>query len=242
MHWFESQWQDFRHGARLLRMNPVFFAVAAVSLALGIGANAAIFQLLDAVVLRMLPIPHPEQIAEIKIADNEHCCNGNFSAHFSNFTYAQWEQIRNHAQAFSGLFAWGDRRFNLADEREARMADGLWVSGQFFSTLGVRPVAGRLISEDDDRAGCGGSSEPGAVISYAFWQREFGGDRQAIGKKLSLDGHPVPVIGITSPGFFGLEVGHNFDIAVPICAEPWIDGERSHLAKRITGGWRSTAG
>ena len=169
----EGFWQDIRYGGRLLRMNPGFFAVAMLSLALGIGANTAIFEILNAVRLRMLPLAHPEQLAELKIAENEHCCSGNFTGRRSTFTNAQWEQIRDHQQAFSAIFAWGDNRFNLAEGGEARFAEGLWVSGQYFGTLGVRPLLGRLIEEEDDRTGCG---SPGAVISYGFWQREFGGD------------------------------------------------------------------
>ena len=225
----ESLWQDFRYGGRLLRMNPGFFAVATLSLALGIGANTAIFDILNAVRLRMLPIAHPEQIAELRIAENQHCCSGNFTSRHSNFTYAQWDQIRGHQQAFSGIFAWGDTRFNLADGGEARYAEGLWVSGQYFSTLNVQPLLGRLISDEDDRPGCG---SPMAVISYGFWQREFGGDIQALGKRLSLDGHPVSVMGVTPPEFFGMEVGRGFDVAVPVCAEAWINGEDNHTSKR----------
>jgi predicted permease len=225
----EGLWQDFRYGARLLRMNPGFFAVATISLALGIGANTAIFELLNAVRLRMLPVAHAEQLAELQIAENEHCCSGNFSDRRPNFTYAQWEQIRDHQQAFSDLFAWGDAGFNLAVGGEVRFAQGLLVSGRFFKTLGVRPLMGRVIGDEDDRAGCGA---PGAVISYPFWQREFGGDAQVLGKKLSLDGRPVEVMGVTPPEFFGVEVGRNFDVAVPLCAEPLINGENSHTAKR----------
>ncbi|HEX4595654.1 MAG TPA: ABC transporter permease [Bryobacteraceae bacterium] len=225
----ESLWQDLRHGARLLRLNPGFFTVATLSLALGIGANTAIFQLLDAVQLRLLPVAHPEQLAELKIFDDGHCCSGNFSNRWSNFTYAQWEQIRDHQQAFSSISAWGDTRFNLTSGGEARYAEGLWVSGDFFKTLGVQPLAGRMLTAEDDRGGCG---SPGAVISYPFWQREFAGDAQAIGKTISLDGHQVQIVGIAPAGFFGVEVGRNFDVAVPVCAEPWINGERSHTVKR----------
>ena len=213
----------------MLRLSPAFFAIATLSLALGIGANSAIFQLLDAVRLRLLPVQHPEQLVELTIAKNEHCCSGNFSDRRPNLTYPQWEQIRDHQQAFLNIFAWGDQRFNLAAGGEARYAEGLWVSGDYFKTLGVHPLMGRLITASDDYPGCGSS---GAVVSYAFWQREFGGDMQAIGKKLSIDGKPVDVVGVTPPGFYGVEVGRNFDVAVPVCAEPWINGENSHLAKR----------
>jgi predicted permease len=227
--WLENCWQDLRHGGRLLMRSPGFFTIATLSLALGIGANTAIFQLVDAVRLRLLPVPHPEQLAELQIAENEHCCSGNFSDRFSNLTYAQWEQIRDHQQAFSGIFAWGDQQFNLAAGGEVRFAQGLWVSGDYFKTLGVQPLIGRMLAAEDDRPGCGSA---GAVISHAFWQREFGGDAQAIGKKISLDGHPVEVVGVAPASFFGMEVGRNFDVIVPICAEPWINGEGSHLGKR----------
>jgi putative ABC transport system permease protein len=225
----ESAWQDFHYGARLLRLNKGFFTVATLSLALGIGANTAIFQLLDAVRLRMLPISHPEQLAELQIAKNEHCCSGNFSDRRPHFTYAQWQQIRDRQQGFSSIFAWGDTRFNLSESGEVRFAEGLWVSGEFFKTLGIQPLLGRLISSEDDRPGCG---LPGVVISYAFWQRQFGGDPAVAGRHISLDGHRLNIMGVTPANFFGVEVGRNFDVAVPVCAEPVINGENSHLAKR----------
>ncbi|HLK17690.1 MAG TPA: ABC transporter permease [Bryobacteraceae bacterium] len=222
-------WQDLRHGARLLKRSPAFFAVATLSLALGIGANTAIFQLLDSVRMRLLPVPHPEQLAELQIAENEHCCSGNFSDRYPNLTYAQWEQIRAHQQAFLSIFAWGDQEFNLATRGDVRFTQGLWVSGDYFKTLGVTPLIGRTLTAEDDRPGCG---SPNAVISQPFWQREYGGDPSAIGKKITLDGHPVQIVGVTPAGFFGLDVGRRFDVAVPTCAEPWINGEDSHLAKR----------
>jgi putative ABC transport system permease protein len=227
--WIVNCWQDIRHGARLLRRSPGFFAIATLSLALGIGANTAIFQLVDAVRLRLLPVAHPEQLAKLQIAKDEHCCNGNFSDRYPDLTYPQWEQIRDHQQAFSGIFAWGDQRFNLASGGEVRYAEGLWVSGDYFKVLGVQPLMGRMITAQDDRPGCG---SPGVVVSRAFWQRELGGDAQATGRKISLDGHPVEVLGVAPGSFYGLEVGRSFDVAVPICAEPWISGEDSHLSKR----------
>ena len=225
----ESVWQDFRYAGRSFLLNKSFFAIATLSLALGIGANTAIFQLLDAVRLRTLPVKHSDQLSEVQIAKNDHCCSGNFSDRHPNFTYAQWEQIRDRQQAFANVFAWGDNRFNLTKGGEPRFADGMWVSGDFFQTLGVRPLLGRVLSGDDDRKGCGAVS---AVISYSFWQREFGGNMSAIGKQLSLDGHRVDVVGITPANFFGVEVGRNYDVAVPLCAEPLIEGADNHLTKR----------
>ncbi len=224
-----NAWQDFLYASRTFVWNKAFFAVATISLALGIGANTAIFQLLDAVRLRMLPVDRASELAELRIAKNDHCCSGNFSDRHPDFTYAQWEQIRDHQQAFSNLFAWGDTRFNLAESGEPRFAEGIWVSGDFFRTLGVKPLVGRLIGLRDDRRGCG---SPSAVISYAFWQREFGGDRAVLGKTVSLDNHRLAISGITPASFLGVEVGRGFDVAVPLCAEQLIDSEHNHLAKR----------
>lgn len=225
----ESAWRDFVYAARSFRLNKAFFAVATLSLGLGIGANTAIFQLLDAVRLRTLPIANPERLAELEIAKNDHCCSGDFFARNSNFTNPQWEQIRDRQQAFSSVFAWSDHRFNLAESGEPHYAEGIWVSGDFFKTLSVRPLLGRLISSKDDYAGC---SAPGVVISYPFWQRQFAGDPAAIGKQLLLNGHKLDISGITPASFYGVEVGRSFDVAVPICAESLIGGEDSHLAKR----------
>ena len=224
----ENAWQDFFYGLRTFIGNKAFFVIATISLALGIGANTAIFQLLDAVRLRMLPVAHADQLMELRIKD-DHCCSGNFSDRHPNFTYAQWEQIRDHQQAFANIFAFGDSRFNLVRSGEPRYAEGLCVSGEFFNALGAKPLAGRLINSNDDRPGCG---SPGVVISYAFWQREFGGGPAALGKQISLNGHRLDVAGITAPNFFGVEVGKSFDVAVPLCAEPLIDGENEHMTKR----------
>ena len=124
---------------------------------------------------------------------------------------------------FSGVLAWGSNGFGLAPPGEGRLAQGLFVSGDFFQVLGVRPLMGRVFTAADDRRGCG---LPGAVISYAFWQRELGGDPSPIGRKLTLNYHPVEIIGVTPPGFFGLEVGRSYDVAVPICSQAvlWSEG------------------
>ncbi|HEY3743584.1 MAG TPA: ABC transporter permease [Bryobacteraceae bacterium] len=227
--WLEDFWHDVRYGMRVLRLNPAFFAVATVSLALGIGANTAIFQLLDAVRLRSLPVAEPGQLALVSVAKNDHCCSGNFSARNSSLTYPMWEQIRDRQQGFSGIFAFGDTRFNIAQRGETRFVDGLWLSGGAFKTLGVGPALGRVLDENDDRPGCGSTV---AVISYPFWQREFAGDPLVLGKKISLNGQPVEIAGVTAASFFGIEVGRSADVMMPTCAEPSIDGEDAHLAKR----------
>ncbi len=135
-----------------------------------------------------------------------------------------WQQLEQQQQAFSAIAAWSTEGFDLGKGREARHADGLWVSGDFFQVLEINPVLGRLFSKSDDYRGCG---VHGVVISNAFWQREFGGRAGIIGNTLSLDGHPFQIIGVTPRSFSGLEVGLNFDMALPLCSEPAIQGKVS---------------
>jgi predicted permease len=225
----ETLAQDIRYAARLFRIEKGFFAVATLCLALGIGANTSIFHLLDALRLRALPVTNPQELVEVDIGPNQKCCSGNFSTRRSNFTYALWDQIRARQQAFSGIFAWGDHRFNTAPGGEVRNIEGLYTSGDFFTTLSAAPALGRLFSTADDRPGCG---SPGAVLGYSYWQREYGGQASTIGRKILLDGKPFEIIGVAPAGFFGVEVGHSFDVAIPVCAEPIIEGENAHTPKR----------
>src|SRR5690348_3388840 len=215
----DTLWQDFRHGLRLLRLNAGFTCVALLSLALGIGANTAIFQLLDAVRLRMLPVNNPQELVELRI-DSKTGRSGSFINGYSQFTYAQWEALRSRQQVFSDFFSWGPDQFNLASGGEVRNASGLWVSGNAFSSLGVQPILGRVFSSADDYRGCG---LPGAVISYSFWQREFGGDPGIIGRKLNLNSHPLEIIGVTPASFYGMVVGRSYDVAVPLCGQAAIN-------------------
>jgi putative ABC transport system permease protein len=229
-------WKDIRYSARALRLNAGFSLIAILSLALGIGANTAIFQLLDAVRLRTLPVKNPGELAEIRIP-NLHGRSGHMEDH-DELSNPLWEQIRDQQQAFSGVFAWGTGTFNLASGGEARPAHGLYVSGDFFRTLGVEPVMGRVLTTADDQHGCG---VPAAVISYGFWQREYGAARTAVGSLLKIHNHPVELVGVTPASFFGVDVGESFDVAVPLCAEPLIEGERSVFARR-DGWWLAAIG
>jgi putative ABC transport system permease protein len=233
----ETFWQDLRHGARLLRLNPGFTVVAVLSLALGIGANTAIFQLLDAVRLRTLPVNHPQELAVVRIADRK-WSSGRHEGRYSQLTNPMWEQIRDRQEGFSSIFAWAADNFNLASGGEARYAQGIYVSGDFFKVLDVQPLLGRVLTSDDDRRGCGTLA---AVISYGFWQREFGGQPSALGGRLTLEGHPFPIVGITPPGFFGVEIGRSFDVAIPICSEPIMRGEETMLDMRH-GYWLASMG
>jgi putative ABC transport system permease protein len=229
--------KDLRYSLRVLRLNPMFTTIAVLSLALGIGANTSIFQLLDAVRMRTLPVKNPNELADIRVS-NAKGRRGEARGNYSVFTTGIWEQIRDHQQAFSGLAAWNTAGLNLATGGRVRGARSMFVNGDFFQTLGVSPVLGRVFVASDDFHGCG---LPGAVISYGFWQKEFGGKASAVGSKLTIEGHPVEVIGVTGPGFYGVEVGGAYDLALPICSEPIIDGEDSVMA-RSDGWWLAVIG
>ena len=233
----ETLWTDLRFGARLLRFNPMFAGAAILSLALGIGANTAIFQLLDAVRLRTLPVKNPQEMARIAL-DRRGARSGNFSTRYPDFTYALWEQIRDKQQSFSRVFAWAPNQFNVSPAGEVHNVQGLWVSAEFFETLGVEATLGRLLSTADDQPGCAAA---GAVLSYSYWQQEYGGRKDAIGGKVTIGRHPFPIIGVTEADFHGVEVGRYFDVAVPLCAEPLVNGEDSQLKSR-TGWWLSVLG
>jgi predicted permease len=235
---FAGIWNDLRFGARFLRKNLGFATVAILSLALGIGANTTIFQLLDAVRLRTLPVKDPQQLARVKIVDSPHCCHGDFYSPDADLTGALWNGLREQQQGFSRIAAWAPARRNLGQGGEARYANTLMVSGEFFNVLGVQPLLGRLISPVDDYRGCGAQ---GAVLSYAFWQREFGGRTPVLGNKLTLDGHPFQIIGVTSPGFFGVEVGQTFDVAIPTCSEPVFSTKGSLMDSPVSW-WLATIG
>ena len=219
-HTFGSGWesllQDVRFALRTLRKSWGFGLTAIVTLALGIGANTAIFQLVDAVRLRSLPVSHPERLAGVQVKNGNRGFGVTVTDNETALTYPLWEQIRMHQQVFSNLFAWADSgSASLGEGAQMRRARGLWFTGDAFNTLGIYPLRGRFFTEQDDRMGCG---TPGAVISYGLWQSEFAGQDAAIGSNIIVDGRPTEVIGVAPRSFFGLEVGKSFDFAVPFCS------------------------
>jgi predicted permease len=230
-------WQDVRYGARVLRLNPAFTIVSILSLALGIGANTAIFQLLDAVRMRALPVKDPQTLAIIQVHDRK-WGSGRWTGRYATFTNALWEQLRDRQQGFSSIAAWGSTAWNLKTGGQAQYARGIWVSGDFFNTVGVPALLGRVFTPQDDVRGCGA---PSAVLSYAFWQRQYGGDPAVVGRKIMLEGHPFDIVGVTPAAFYGVEVGRSFDVAAPICAEPLVNGEQSILDMKH-GWWLAMIG
>ena len=221
---------DLRYALRMLRKNPGFSTVAVLTLAFGIGANTAIFSLIDSVMLRLLPVEKPEELLKVQYQDP------NWSGESGSFTNSLWEQVRDRLDVAS-LFAWGNDRFDLAQGGGVHLANGIWVSGSFFDTLQLRPAAGRLIEDSDDRRGCPAV----AVLSYGFWQDHYGGANNAIGSTLSLRSHSFEVVGVAPPGFYGMNVGEKFDVAVPICSAALFDGKESRLDHRSYW-WLSLAG
>jgi len=226
--WLESVWHDLRYGARLLRRSPGFAVVALLSLALGIGANAALFQLLDIVRLRTLPVRDPQAIVEVRFAPGS-SRTGAFIGARPSLTNPLWERIRDEQTSLTDLFAYGGAAFDLSSGGESRIAQGLFVSGGFFRALEGRPALGRLIEPGDDVRGC---AAPGAVISHPFWQREFGGAGDVIGRTIRLDNQPFVIAGVVARGFSGVEIGRKLDVFMPICARPLIKRTQPGIDQR----------
>lgn len=221
----EEFWRDVRYGLRSLLKSRSFTTIAVLTLALGIGANTAIFQLLDAVRLRTLPVRAPQELTEVRMADMKGARGG--FGRTPSVSNPVWEQIRDRQQGFSSVSAWGTDTVNLAPGGEERPARMLYVSGDFFNTIGVQPALGQFFTTTDDTRGCGA---PGVVISHAFWQSEYAGDTNVVGRKLTLADRAFEIIGVTPSSFFGMEVGKSFDLAMPICAITLVRGNDRFLS------------
>jgi putative ABC transport system permease protein len=210
-----------RDAYRTLRATPVVTLVAISSLALGIGANTAIFSLVDSLMLRALPVRAPDQLVHVLVSKDN-----------SGWTNPLWEQIRHYQhETFDGAVAWSMQRFNLAARGPTDLVDGMYANGDLFDVLGVPAVSGRTFTARDDVRG-GGPDGPVAVVSYAFWQRRLGGAADVIGRTLSLERVPFTIIGVTPPAFLGPTVGQAFDVVVPIGTEALIRGRDSSLDER----------
>src|SRR5262245_7150255 len=200
----EELWQDLRYGVRMLRKNPGFTLIAALMLALGIGANTAIFSLIDAVSLKSLPVRRPEELVSLS----------------RSFSYPGLKILREYDQVTTGLVAFTPVRLGVSIAGQTEPAAlGHLVSGNYFSVLGVRPAFGRLLGDDDDRAP---GAHPVAVISHSYWRRRFGSDPAILGKTISLAGMPFTIIGVTPPEFFGVVVGDSPEIFAPVMMAPQL--------------------
>jgi putative ABC transport system permease protein len=220
----DTAWQDLRYGFRLLLNNRTFAIVAIVTLALGTGANAAIFQLVNAVRLRALPVEAPHELVSIGINNHGKGRTGHFYGARSIFTEPIYRELQRQQQAFSSVIAWGAHSWDLAREGESQPARGVYVSGNYFATLGVHAHVGRVLTAADDQQGC---AAPAVVLSHAFCQTRYGGNPDVVGQPMSIDRHAATIVGVTPPDFFGTEVGRSCDLVIPMCAEPLIRGAQA---------------
>ena len=217
-------WADLRYGTRLLLRNPGFAAVAVSSLALGIGANTALFSVTDALMLRMLPVPHADEIVRLR----------------TPLSYPAFRTIRDRTQTLAGMSAFSVFPASVRTGEDAEQAVGQMVSGDFYSVLGVSAVLGRVLSPDDDQIpGVGGRDGPVAVISYRYWQRRFALDPSVVGRTMTLNGVPVTIVGVAPPKFFGVIQTLSPDLTVPIALQPrvfpststelWVHGDEGSI-------------
>src|ERR1041385_7866908 len=202
---------DIRFALRMLTKNPGFAGVVVLTLALGIGANAAIFSLLDQVLLQSLPVADPDQLVVLSAYEPKEP-----GVDYS-FSYPTYQDLRDRNDVFSGVIARGGAQMNVSYGDQTERVSGELVSGNFFEVLGVRPWAGRLFTQDDDRTA---GAHPVAVLSYRFWESRFNKDPNLIGKTILINEHPMTVIGVTPPGFYGVNLSNDPDVRVPLMMTP----------------------
>ncbi|HEY2800146.1 MAG TPA: ABC transporter permease [Chthoniobacterales bacterium] len=210
LRWLEEFLQDLRYGFRLLCKNPGFSVVVVLALAIGLGANTALFSLFDRVLLRPLPVQHPEQLVVLSVTNER-------AASDTSFSHPMYRQLRDNNAVFNGILAQAGVSLNVAYGGESEKVRGELVSGNYFETLGVRPFLGRLFTPTDDLQP---GAHPVAVLSYAYWQRRFGANRSIVGAKVILNDHPMTVIGVTPPGFYGTNLAEETDIRIPMMMAP----------------------
>jgi putative ABC transport system permease protein len=214
--------QDVRYALRTMGRTPGFTAVAVLSLALGIGANTAIFSLIDTLMLPMLPVREPEQLVELldKYPGEP---RGSF------FPRGSYEHFRDQNHVFSGLIGVNASGFSVRGPGgEPEATDGECVTGSFFPVLGVKPAIGRLLGPEDDHAGAAGAA---AVVSWSYWRNRFNLDPAIVGKRIVVEDTPVTIVGVTPREFIGLQVGSRPDLWLPPAMEPVI-----HRPSRIGRG------
>jgi predicted permease len=217
--------QDLHHGLRVLAKNPSFTAVAIFTLALGIGANAGIFSVVDAVLLKTLPVRDPQRLVIIRLPDPQGGYNG--------IPYPTFEHFREHNQVLSGIFASSiPEHLDVRINGQAELVRGQVVSGGYYSTLGVNAIFGRTIGPQDDSPG----APPVAMISYDYWKRRLGAGPDAIGKSIQINGASFTIVGVTSPGFFGLLAGFSPEVTASITMQPRLMGDGTLPDDRSTWG------
>src|SRR5688572_18061074 len=232
--------QDLRYGFRMLLKQKGLTAIALLSLALGIGANTALFSVVDAILLKMLPVNEPERLVLFRsVAPKEFSAGGyNGSSKtdpatglrsMTSFPYQSYQRMREQQGPLTDLFAFASVTLNVNADGRAELASGQVVSGGYFAGLGVQPFRGRMLTDEDDKPGV----TPVAVLSHRYWQERFGSDSSVVGKQINVNNVAFTVIGVTPPGFNGtMNVGSSPDVTVALQMEPtlYVDRKQSYLS------------
>src|SRR5712664_2423157 len=221
-------WQDIRFGARMLAKHPGFTAIAVLTLALGIGANTAIFSLVSQVLLRRLPVQNPDELVLLRSPGlmTGHVWSDGDEA--QSFSYPVYKGLRDSNSVFSGMLARFVFPATIAEHGQTERGSGELVSGNYFDVLGVRPAVGRLFMAEDDRVP---SAQPVVVLSHAYWTHRFGGDPGVLNQSLLVNNTELTIVGVAQAGFTGIQVGQSADIFVPLMMKAQMTPERNGLAE-----------
>jgi predicted permease len=221
--------QDLRYGIRTLVKNPAFTIVAILTLALGIGANAAIFSLTDQVLLRLLPVESPRELVVLSSPGVGHGRIWSDIEGGPSFSYPMYKDLRDRNEVFTGLLARYHLQVNVAGEGQSQLAGGELVTGNYFQVLGVRPFLGRVLAAQDETAP---GANPVTVLSYGYWTRHFGSDPNILNKQLAVNGNSLTVVGVAQPGFTGIQVGQIPDLFIPITMKAQVTPNWDGFADR----------
>jgi predicted permease len=225
-------WQDLKYGIRGLLRNRGLALVAVLSLTFGIGANTAIFSLIDCLFLRKLPVRQPERLVELSTVGRD--------GQKSELSFPIFQETESHQRVFSGLFAWfGNVVLNVEANGTRSLGNVLMVTGNFYSELGVSPILGRYLAPED--VDLRGTFAPVAVISYGFWQRRFGSDQTVIGKQVLVESQPFTIVGVARKWFTGMGTGSEPDVTIPLTAVPTVTHGNINLGVRNSF-WLSATG
>ncbi len=241
----QTLWQDLRYGARMLMKQKGITVIAVLSLALGIGANTALFSIVDAMLLKMLPVKEPNRLVLFRSVAPREFSAGSYSGNsntdpatgrrrMTSFPFQSYQRMREQESPLSDIFAFGDVGLNVSADGQADVASGQAVTGNYYAALGVQAMLGRVLTDDDDKA----AASPAAVISYRYWQKRFGGNEAVIGKQINLNNVAFTIIGVTPPGFEGtMQVGSTQDVTIPIAWEPALNIEKERSRMYGAGVW-----
>jgi len=225
----DTLFQDLRYGLRTLIKNPGFAAIAVATLALGLGANTAIFSLTDQILLKALPVPRPDELVVLRADGPKSGRVWSDSDSANSFTYPMYQELRDKNEVFAGLLARFPVSLSVAGEGQTERANGELVSGNYFDVLGVVPAIGRVFSQDDDMVP---GANPIVVLSHGYWVRRFGGDTNILNKTLVVNGQSMTVVGVSRAGFMGVQIGQTPDVFIPIMMKAQItpawDGLKDH--------------